>query len=93
MFDVLVVVAVAAIGFVFLKSKYKKGSGIISQPSSNTTEGKRDRILEFLIIAMMVGVVVFVQLRSPNKGLFGFLFLVLSASIMVFISRKTSKKK
>jgi hypothetical protein len=94
MLESLVVILAAIIGYAFLRSQGEGvgGLGIRFQPHPNTPEGRRKRTRGIVVIVAVFGAISYVYLYSQNRNPVGFVLIILSAMIVVFLSVKKSKK-
>lgn len=93
MLEFLIVILVAIVGYIFLRSQGESagGLGITFRPYPNTLEGRKRRAQGLIATALIFGVIAYVFLHSQSKNPIGFILIVLSALIVVLISTKKSK--
>lgn len=94
MLESLIVILAVVIGYAFLRSQGEStgGLGIRFYPHPNTPEGRKKRILGFVVVALLFGVITYVYLHSQSKNPVGFVLIVLSAMVVTLISIKKGKK-
>jgi len=91
MFDLLVLVACIALGIAFF-GRREGGNLVIQFPTAEHQKGIHTRTYGFIVLAIMIGGLVFVQLGPQNRSLLGFVLLILGAATIIAVSNKKRQK-
>lgn len=91
MIDLLIIIAVLVLGIAFFRVE-GEGHGLSIQFPSTNQKGLKTRTNGYIVLAIMVGAILFAYSHSANLNLDGLMLIMLSALIVVAFFSKKSKK-